>query len=356
MSSEEPTSFAERIDGESFAEWYREREFARNIREGKPYFNGPSRVPPPERHTASSLLQCHRKIVYRQENAPAEQEEPEGIFWTGRQFEEDVISPFLRDAVGDDAYVRNSIWVDFEEETDAGDVRFKGATDPCIVNREAEPLLPTEVKTKDEVDYLDEPNRHHRAQVHAYMRGLSEKFDRDVNEAVVIYGGRKTMNVRAFREEFDETFWNEVVEWAAQHTEYREGGDLPPDNPEYGWECRFCDYRHRCGESDEPYADEGPRGFLPMFVDYPREQVEEYLRAHDDERLTPTLAHEYPDLADEYGVREWICTNCQATYRWTEIDHEHHRREPPLCPGCADTDTLSSLTVSEIETLSPTTD
>jgi len=34
-----------------------------------------------------------------------------------------VISPFLRDVVGDDAYVWNSIRVDFEEETNAGDVR-----------------------------------------------------------------------------------------------------------------------------------------------------------------------------------------------------------------------------------------
>lgn len=341
-----PNALAERIDGESFAEWYREREFARNIREGKPYFNGPSRVPAPERHTPSSLLQCHRKIVYRQENAPAEQENPEGIFWMGRRFEEDVLFPFLQDAVGDDAYVRNSIWIDFEEETDIGDIRFKGATDPCIVDREAEPLVPTEVKTKEEVDHLDEPNRHHRAQVHAYLRGLSEKFDRDVNEAIIIYGSRKTMNVRTFREPFDVEFWEEVVEWAAQHTEYRAADELPPDDPEYGWECRYCDYRHRCGRTDQPYSDEGVRGLLPLLADYPRQRVIEYLRAHDDPPLTPTLAWEYPDLADDHGVLGWSCPSCETSFTWKEIDHDPDAQDTPVCPECAEQGDLATLVFS----------
>lgn len=155
------------------------------------------------------------------------------------------------------------MWVDFEAETDAGRVRFKGATDLCVVDRESDPILPTEVKTKEEVDHVDGPNRYHRAQVHAYMRGLSEEYDREVDEAVVIYGSRKTLTVRAFREPFDEEFWEEVVAWAASHTEYRDTGELPPADLEYGWECRFCDYHHRCSQSNEPYHDVGPTGFLP---------------------------------------------------------------------------------------------
>lgn len=337
--------YADQIGSESFAEWYREREWERNIREGQPYFNGPPSVPPPEKHSPSQLLQCHRKVYYRQENAPAEQEEPEGIFWTGNQFEEDVAVPYLRHVVGDNAYVRNSMWVDFEEETEAAPVRFKGETDPCIVNRESEPLLVTEIKTKDEVDHLDGPNRHHRTQVHAYLRGLSEKHDRDMDEAVVIYGSRTTMNVRAFRVEFDDAFWREVVEWAAEHTEYRDEGELPPADPEYGWECRFCDYRHRCGRSDEPYSDEGVRGFLPGFADYPRERVAEYLRAHDGAKLTPTLAREYPDLADKHGVRCWSCPSCETDFTWREIDHDSGPGEAPVCPECADVGELATLVI-----------
>ena len=345
MSPDE-LSFVDRIDGEEFAEWYREREFARNIREGKPYFNGPSRVPPPERHSPSSLLQCHRKIVYRQENAPAEREEPEGIFWTGRRFEEDVIAPYLRDAVGDDAYVRNSMWVDFEEETDGGDVRFKGTTDPCIVDPDSKPLLPTEVKTKDEVDYLDEPNRHHRAQVHAYMRGLTEKYDRNVDEAIVIYGGRKKLNVRTFRVSFNSDFWNEVVRWAEHHTTRRERGDLPAGDPEYDWECRFCDYRHRCGQSDAPFSDEGTRRFLPGFADYPRGQVVEYLRAHNDARLTPTLAETYSGLVQEYEVADWVCPGCDSKFSWND-ERFDDASGTPVCPVCVQEDLLRELKLAD---------
>jgi CRISPR/Cas system-associated exonuclease Cas4 (RecB family) len=285
-------------------------------------------------------------VYYRQENAPAEREPPEGIFWSGTRFEEDVMVPYLRDVVYDtDAYVRNSMWVDFEVATEAGTVRFKGATDPCIVNREAEPILPTEVKTKEEVADLDGPNRHHRAQVHAYMRGLTVKYDREIDEAVVVYGSRKTMNLRAFTVAFDEAFWGEVVEWAAEHTAYREEDELPPADPEYGWECRFCDYRHRCGQSDEPYSDEGQCGFLPGFADYPREKVIEYLRAHDDARLTPTLAREYPNIATRHRVRDWVCSRCETEYRWN-AKQLNVTSNPPVCPTCASDGELATLSLT----------
>lgn len=330
--------YADRIDAESFAEWYREREWARNIREGRPYFNGPSPVPPPEKHSPSQLVQCHRKLYYRKANAPAERPEPTGIFWTGTRFEEDVALPYLEHVVGEDAYVRNSMWVDFTEETDDDrTVRFKGATDPCIVDRESEPLLVTEIKSKEEVDQLEEPNRHHRAQAHAYLRGLSEKYDREVDEAVILYGGRKHLNVRAFSVAFDDAFWREVVEWAAQQTAYRDDEVLPPADPEYGWECRFCDYRHRCGESDEPYADEGARGFLPGFDDYPRERVREYLRAHDDAVLTPSLIGVYPEI--EASDSRLVCDRC-GFIATRSVDSES---EQPVCPDCADRGELGVL-------------
>ncbi|MFC6953500.1 hypothetical protein [Halorubellus litoreus] len=221
-------------------------------------------------------------------------------------------------------------------------MRFKGVTDPCIVDRESEPILRTEVKSKEEVADIDDPNRQHRTQVHAYMRSLAEKHDREIDEAVVIYGSRKTLDLRAYTLPFDDAFWQEVVEWAADHTAYREQGELPPGNPEYGWECRYCDCRHRCGQSDEPYLDEEPRGFLPDLVDYPREQVVEYLQAHEDAALTPALGHEYPDLAVEYGVMNWMCPRCETEYRW-DSSQLNATSNPPVCPACADGDELTTL-------------
>lgn len=54
--AETPSMVADHIDGENFAEWHRERQWARNIREGQLYFNGPSPVPQTEKHTPSQLL------------------------------------------------------------------------------------------------------------------------------------------------------------------------------------------------------------------------------------------------------------------------------------------------------------
>jgi CRISPR/Cas system-associated exonuclease Cas4 (RecB family) len=355
VSDEEVTSrFARRIDAESFDEWYAEREFAENIRQGRPYFNGPSPVPGPERHAPSNLLQCHRKIAYRQANAPEERAPPEGIFWSGSLFEEEVVVPYLRDVVaGEDTYVRNSMWIDDTVETpDGRELRFKGSTDPVIVDRESEPLLVTEVKTKRSLDGLDEPNRHHRAQVHAYMHGLSEKYDRAVDEAVIVYGGRTSMDVRAFEEPFSAAFFERVLDRAATHTEYRESGTLPPADPEYGWECRFCSFKDRCGQSDRPFADIGYTGFLPLVADYPRERVVEYLdaRAEDGAKLTPTLAHEYPEVAEEYAVHDWCCSCCESERAWNEVEWDGDMANPPICPACAERSMLSSLDGPEPDT------
>lgn len=338
-----PPALAERINGETFAEWYREQQWAENIRKGQPYFNGPSSVPPAEKHSPSQLLQCHRKIFYRQENALKEQEEPTGIYWAGNQFEEEIAVPYLQHITGENTYVRNSIWVDFTVETEAGEVWFKGETDPCIVDRHSRPILPTEIKTKDEVDYLEEPNRHHLAQIHAYLYGLNQRNDQEVEKAIILYGARKTMKIQAFHIEFDRDFWGEVVRWAAEHTQHREQDQLPPADPAYGWECKFCSYKHRCGQSDEPYADEGPHGFLPGVDDYPRRQVLEYLQAKDDACLTPTLAQEYPDLVANHEVADWSCPQCKTSYSWNAAPLDDSGSMPPVCPACAEQGELSTL-------------
>ena len=297
--------------------------------------------------TPSSLLQCHRKIAYRQANAPEESKAPEGIFWSGQLFEEEVVVPYLRDVVAsEDMYIRNSMWIDDTVTTPGGeDLRFKGSTDPVIVDRESEPLLVTEVKTKSSLDGLDEPNHHHRAQVHAYMHGLSEKYDRVVEDAVIIYGGRTSMDVRVFEEPFSPAFWERVLQWAAIHTDFRQSETLPPADPEYGWECSFCSFKHRCGQSDRPFSDVGVTGFLPLVDDYPRERIVEYLNGHteDDAKLTPSLAHEQPELTEEYDVYDWHCSRCGSHRTWDAVEWDGDVTNPPVCPKCAENSALGTL-------------
>ena len=295
VSREQPDSRAsvliDGISASSFDDWYREREFARNIREGKPYFNGPGRVPSPERHSPSQLNQCHRKIYYRQLNAPEEQADPQGIFWTGTNFEEELVVPYLESLVGPDEYVRNSMWIDITCESDAGEVRIKGATDPVIVDDESEPLLLTESKTKGSVEHLTEPDTHHRAQAHAYMYGLTEQYDRRVTDAMLIYGSRNSLDLRAFHVPFDPWFWREtVLGWAGEHTQYRLDETLPPDTPTFDWECNFCEFKHRCGQANEtPVVDTDPEGFLPLF-DATHERKSSTISTPTPERSSPQLS------------------------------------------------------------------
>jgi CRISPR/Cas system-associated exonuclease Cas4 (RecB family) len=288
--------------------------------------------------------------MYRQENAPEENTDPEGIFWTGQRFEEDVIVPYLQDAVVDEeTYVRNSMWIDITETTNEGvEVRFKGATDPVVVTRESEPVLVTEVKTKDSVDGLSSPNRHHRAQVHAYVRGLSEsdQYEQEVQDAVIIYGSRTTLDVKVFEEPFDPEFWAAVVRWAGEHTDVRKNDSLPAAVPEYDWECEFCSYKHRCGQSDEPYRNWGSDGLLPHYTGYPREKVAAYLQSRDDALLPPPVASEYPELATQYGVMSWACPRCGTTAEEDVEEQDHSEMKPSVCRNCASEGELVEMQLS----------
>jgi CRISPR/Cas system-associated exonuclease Cas4 (RecB family) len=277
-------------------------------------------------------------------NAPEESQNPEGIFWIGSQFETKIAVPYLQDVVtSEELYVRNSIWVDFTVETDVGDLRIRGETDPVIVDADANPLLLTEIKTKRSVESVDSPSKHHKAQAHAYLKGLSEKYNRSITDALILYGSRTTLEVRAFHIEFDPVFWrDEVADWAAEHSEYRLREVLPPGNPEYNWECGFCSYRERCGKGDSGYSDIPERGFLPGVADYPREKVVEYLETTEGARLTPILATEYPQLTEKYDVCSWRCDECTSTFSWDTVDVG---ASTPVCPACADEGKLAELAV-----------
>jgi CRISPR/Cas system-associated exonuclease Cas4 (RecB family) len=301
--------------------------------------NTPPPTKPPERHSPSQLHQCHRKIYYRQLNAPEESEDPSGIFWSGTKFEEEKVMPYLESIFEGDAYVRNSMWVDYEIETENGSVRIKGETDPVIVDAESRPLLITEVKTKRFVDNVTEPNEHHLAQTYAYMEGLSRKWETEAKDAVIIYGSRTTLDIQVFHVQFDEDRWKElVVDWAETHTEYRLDQELPPADPEFGWECQFCSYKHRCGQGDSEFHDVDAVGFLPLFSDYPEEKVVEYLNRKEGAKLTPTLVREYPHLVDSYEVHRWWCPRCSGRVSHEEVEWDGDPEDPPLCPSCVSDD------------------
>jgi CRISPR/Cas system-associated exonuclease Cas4 (RecB family) len=346
-SGNTPDELIESISEDRFLAWYQERQFRQNIENGQPYFNGPSSVPDRERHNPSNLLQCHRKIFYQQYNAPAEEPEPHGIYWFGTRFEEEIIFPFLKRSVtGPETYVCNSIWVDFTADTQGPEIQIKGETDPVIVDTEGIPVLPTEIKSKSSIDRLSSPSKRHRAQLHAYMVGLSEQYNIEIKDAVLIYGSRNSFRIKPFHISFDEAFWDDVVlQWAADHTEYRLDNELPPPEPTASWECEYCNYRERCGRGKTGFQDLGPTELLPQFTEYPKDKIVEHLDAHPDVCLPPTLAHEYPALAASYDVYQWECPQCSTRFDWYQINQEPGYNVEWFCPNCLENDSLVELHV-----------
>ncbi|MDR5672023.1 PD-(D/E)XK nuclease family protein [Halalkaliarchaeum sp. AArc-GB] len=346
------TDLVATISETKFSEWYDERQIEQNILDGKPYFNGPSQAKPPGKHSPSQLLQCHRKATYTRQNAPREGTSPDGIFWIGSTFEEEIIVPYLQDVVPDGLYVQNSLWIDSTVTVGDSEIRVRGSTDPAIVTADGTPILVTEIKTTTNVERMSAPKPHHKAQLHAYLHALDEDYAHDITNGVLLYGSRETLDLEVFNVAFDVEFWERVVSWMAKQTDYEENSELPPASPERDWECSYCSFKHRCGEADTPYQDINIDGLLPVFDGYDRDALEEYLDAHADAdaRLTPTLAHVYPELATEYGAYDWSCPRCGETYAWDAVDWDCDTSDPPFCPECANNGELLTLSGPDPDT------
>jgi len=340
---EQTEQLIEAIGQDAFANWYREWQVQQAFREGNSWKQTPASVKSSTQHAPSRLLQCHRKTYYTAHNAPKEEAPPTGTFWAGTRIEEDLVQPFLEDVAATvpetRTYVQNSIWVDYDLETDTGDIQVRGATDPVICTATGEPLLPTEIKAKQSLDSVDEtdpePAAHHRAQLHAYLYGLDQQVDHAIQKGLVIYVDRQQHDLVAMEVPFDAEFWNErVLEWAETQTEYRLEEALPPAAPNFGWECSYCSFRERCGQANKPYADAPAEGFLPL-TRYPRKRVTAALEADGGAAaLTPTVAHQYPELASEHAVADWQCSVCGAEVGWAAIEWDGTVAAPPNCPAC----------------------
>lgn len=333
------------VSNRDFKNWYHGRQVAKNILQGQAYFNGASPPKPPERHAPSELQQCHRKTWYDRLNAPEEDTTPEGLFRFGDDFEQNVIVPYLQDRVPERFYIQNSIWIDCKLTVNDTTLRVRGSTDPAIVTAESDPLLVTEVKTTSSVDHLTEPKPHHLAQLHAYLYALNKEYDYPVEHGLLLYGSRDTLDIKVFPVTFDEEAWMEVGEWMMTQTQYQATDELPPADPEFEWECSYCSYRHRCGKAETPYSDIGAEGLLPLLDTYDRQPLEDYLEAYADAgaKLTPTLAHQFPDLVEAYGVYDWSCPRCGETYQWDVVDWDGDLSKPPHCKSCVSNEDLVTL-------------
>jgi CRISPR/Cas system-associated exonuclease Cas4 (RecB family) len=336
-------ALSEAISNDAFTEWYRNRQIKQNMRDGQPWRHTPASISPPARHSPHKLLQCQRKTYYKTQNTPKEDSPPDGIFWAGTRIEEDLVMPFLEDVAAETeprAYVQNSMWIDYEIETEAKPIHIKGATDPVICTQDGDPILPTEIKTKQSLDAGDgkevEPAERHRAQLHAYLHGLDENTSYTVDTGLVIYVDRKQHDLVATRVDFDVEFWEEtVLEWATAQTQYRLDETLPPAEPEAGWECQYCSFRQRCGKADSAVVDSPADGFVPL-TEYPRAQVEKALNAEGGATaLTPTLGRQHPELSERYPVTDWQCSVCGQTTEREAVDWDGNTNDPPACPHCA---------------------
>jgi CRISPR-associated exonuclease Cas4 len=319
---------------EAYDTYWQHRVETQNEAEGCPERNDPAHIPNDGQISPHTIGTCHRKQLYRRFNAPGEERDPHGIFWQGTQFETEAILPFLED-YHDEEHVANDLEVDYHPE-DNESVRITGTADPTLLDQTGSPVLQTEVKSQSSGALKkDSPSRHHRLQLTAYMAGLG------IEDGVLAYVDRTTNRVNFLEAPFTTSIYQDVINWATTHSEHVRSRQLPPQEPEADWECQYCEFRERCGKGDSDGEDLGWQGFVPG-IDYPRPKVVEHLNASDGVSLTPTLANEYPDLAADNPVRQWVCDTCEQRFEYGTVGWNGDTSSLPQCPSCTGDDPPSS--------------
>ncbi|MDS0243102.1 MULTISPECIES: PD-(D/E)XK nuclease family protein [unclassified Haloferax] len=328
---DEQTTTEKPTTGE-YDDFWAERVRQQNIAEGYPERNDPAYVPDDGQISPHTIGLCHRKAFYRRFNAPEEERDPHGIFWQGKTFETDALQPFLEEKHGVE-HITNGLEVEYSP---AGieDILITGSADPTLLDADGTPRTQYEAKTqRSGALKKDSPSDHHYKQLHAYMAGLG------VTDGILAYMDRTTNRTKFVDAPFRADVWQEVIEWARQQTDYVRGRELPPAEAEQSWECRYCDFKHRCGDTEKPASDMGWQGFAPL-VKYPRPKVEDHLTAWDNVKLTPTLAHEFPDLAEEHDILPWTCGECGGEFEHDSVEWDCDLANTPYCPTCRAEDDL----------------
>lgn len=325
-------------------EWRRQRRAKRNIEAGNSHYNTPSDPPEPRVFRPNSLLQCRRKRYYSERNAPKEDVDPAGIFYLGSKIEEELVLPYLRAQVREweeERYVANSLWVE-EAVVAAGEtVTIRGSTDAVVVDASGVPEFVFEIKSTSSLSDSPTANPHHRAQLHAYMAGLSAKHDRPVHDGAILYVSQDTLEMALVPVSFETAFWTDIGVWMAAMVDARATESLPAADPEAAWECDYCSYATRCGQAtNSPVSDASPAGFVPG-IEYPRDVVEDHLAAYPDIGVTATVAQQYPSLVAARDVVTPYCPECGAIPKGTDSGD----RETPLCPTCAEDGKIVELRV-----------
>lgn len=344
----------ENLNGDSFKDWYAERQHAQNIENDEHYFNEPGYIAPEQRMSPSKLRKCQRKVFYRNQNTPEEGENVDGVFWIGNQFENTLSMDYLKDIskqVSDqtqrDTFIAQDKRIWFEVEHNDIELEFSGEIDPVITARNGDPLLVTEIKTTSSDSYFGEdakPNLSHKAQLHAYLEGLNREYDHDITHGIILYAHKRTLDVNVFEIEFDRDFWEDTLDWAAEQAEHRLN-ELLPEADDPLDTCGWCEYSTRCGEDPSSnWSDIGADGFVPL-TEYIEENTVEYLRAESERnaKLTPTLAYQHPQLTDDFDVHPWECDECGSQYDWDAFDWDGDTMNPPTCTNESCTERFGEL-------------
>lgn len=305
----------------------------------------------------NELGQCQRRWMYEWTGAPVEEKLPYGIFETNTRIRERVIVDWLSDTVDAGTVTEPeeiTVSISPTENTPAtseteqtatipepsGDRTTNGdspytvtvQSGPLIRNESDDVTIATLVKTTGNIERTTGIKYRHLLELNTLLHGLG------IENGLVIYVDRHTLvNPRIYSTTYSSEAIDDVREWTTETAQFVVDEKLPPAEPPENWMCSYCPYEKRCGVNDSKYGGLSTVGFVAGLNAYSRQTIESHLETHPDAKLTPTLAIDYPDLADTHDVDNWYCLECEQSYEHTDSEFEtfnYPNTMTPECPEC----------------------
>jgi CRISPR/Cas system-associated exonuclease Cas4 (RecB family) len=188
----------------------------------------------------SEALQCPRKCYFSvmcPEEAAAS-DLPHGLFYMAKAVEAAIIGQVR---------LKHGLLVEEQKRLVlkiAPGVTLHGYLDFCLVNGKGKVKEIFEIKSTAMLKYMlkeTEPKQHHKAQLMCYLHGFKAM------EGAVVYVERGDLGkIKQFDVQYDEEFWDRIVEHFKAVAKAMKAEVPPPPKPIEKWECNYCAFRKLC--------------------------------------------------------------------------------------------------------------
>jgi CRISPR/Cas system-associated exonuclease Cas4 (RecB family) len=197
------------------------------------------------RYYPSEVGNCLRKNWYSYKYPLEVDQDKLKIFEVGNMLHGFVVE-VMRDERQEDIELLES---EFPFKIEMKDFIISGRVDDLILIKSNSKKVLVEVKSTRNVDFIEEPQSHHVAQLMFYMAASN------IHNGVILYIDKNDLHSKVFEIPFDEFKSAEIVDRFNFLHDHLTKNNLPLAEAkkvqDMSWMCKFCEYSNKCDKEEK---------------------------------------------------------------------------------------------------------